>query len=197
MVEPFGPASVSVDGSGTLLYRVYGAEFNAPHFTVSSPGTVDLVETGQTTQLLPGAGCTRAGTGLLHVQCVGVALIDADLGDGNDSATVSGTINTRIQGGADSDRLTGGAGNDVLSGGAGIDTLTGNPGDDVLDGGADGDTLNGGAGVDSYRAATATTESTRSTRRRRRSIAAPGPTTLPQSTACRPPIPGRCRPVNP
>ena len=58
--------------------------------------------------------------------------INADLGDGNDTATVAAnvTIGADLKGGDGNDTLTGGGGNDKLDGGHGVDSLTGGAGDD-------------------------------------------------------------------
>jgi len=80
----------------------------------------------------------------------GITRLHADLGEREDSATVSlpfpvtllggpgadrltaGPAGDTIEGGAGNDRLEGGGGNDTMYGGLGIDTVAGGPGDDLL-----------------------------------------------------------------
>ena len=121
VVERVGPASVSVDGSGTLLYRVLRrrVERTALHGLQSGRRRRRCRNWCRQHNFCRVPAAPRSAPDSCTFSASVWRCIDADLGDGNDSATVSGTINTRIQGGADSDRLTGGAGNDVLSGGAG------------------------------------------------------------------------------
>jgi hypothetical protein len=67
------------------------------------------------------------------VRCTGIAL-SAALGDGDDTATVTGALAVL---------LDGGAGDDTLSGGGAPDTIDGGPGADLLAGGAGADRLFG------------------------------------------------------
>jgi Ca2+-binding RTX toxin-like protein len=69
------------------------------------------------------------------VSAAGCGSGNVELGDGNDSATASGTVN-------------GGAGNDSIRGGGGVDTLDGGEGRDTVDGRANNDTVRGGGGRD-------------------------------------------------
>lgn len=96
--------------------------------TVSDPGATVTV----------GESCRSAGR---HTAVCTAAPNDeslpsfvAQLGDGDDAATVSGSLDVRA-------KLDGGPGDDTLTGGAEEDTLDGGPGADRIDGGAERDTL--------------------------------------------------------
>ncbi len=78
----------------------------------------------------------------------GVARVRIDLGEREDTATVSLAIPVTILGGPGADRLTGGAAADELSGGDGNDGLGGGDGDDTIDGELGIDDLDGGSGAD-------------------------------------------------
>jgi Ca2+-binding RTX toxin-like protein len=80
--------------------------------------------------------------------------------DGNDTVTLSNTVNVGVAfnggggndtltGGSDRDFIFGGAGLDSIFGGSGNDCLYGEDGNDTLDGGSDNDLILGGAGLDS------------------------------------------------
>jgi Ca2+-binding RTX toxin-like protein len=79
-----------------------------------------------------------------------VDFVSADLGDGNDSITLSaaGIYRGVVSGGGGADRFFGGQGNDQLDGGAGDDRIDGWQGNDELIGGSGADTLIGGDGGD-------------------------------------------------
>lgn len=80
-----------------------------------------------------------------------VSGFSAALGDGDDTAVVSGAIvnDAFIDGGAGADKLTGGPGEDQLAGGEGADVLDGGAGGETLQGGGGRDVLRGGIGDDS------------------------------------------------
>ena len=67
-----------------------------------------------------------------------------DMGDGNDTAAVGGTLN----GGAGTDSLNGSAAIDTIDGGDGRDSVNGQGGNDTVRGGSGRDLLVGGAGAD-------------------------------------------------
>ena len=133
-------ATARVDG-GTVRYTAAADEANALQASYSSAlKVVTLVDPAGIT---PGVGCARqAPTDTTRVQCTvvapSVAGVTADLGDGNDKASVSDL-------GAD---LNGGDGRDTLRGGPGRNTLSGGNGQDKLVGGTDDDRITGGAGTD-------------------------------------------------
>lgn len=62
--------------------------------------------------------------------------------------TVSGALNTNVDGNSAGNTINGNTGANVLSGFAGADFLNGNAGDDTLIGGSGNDTINGGTGID-------------------------------------------------
>lgn len=62
--------------------------------------------------------------------------------------TVSGALNTNVDGNSSGNTINGNTGANVLSGFAGSDFLNGNAGDDTLVGGSGNDTINGGTGID-------------------------------------------------
>lgn len=77
----------------------------------------------------------------------------ADLGAGDDTASVASVQPAVVSGGPGNDAITGGDGDDTLDGGGGIDTLNGGAGNDKLSdgdtsGSADADVLDGAAGRD-------------------------------------------------
>jgi Ca2+-binding RTX toxin-like protein len=71
------------------------------------------------------------------------------LGDGGDSATLSGT--GTATGGDGDDTIIAGAGTNTLAGDTGKDTLHGGAGDDTVDGGDGNDAIDGDAGNDTLR----------------------------------------------
>jgi RTX calcium-binding nonapeptide repeat (4 copies) len=142
-------AGTSAAGGGVVDYAAARSEAN--QLTASLSGaTITLSDAGAT--IAPRAGCTAVDAHT--VRCAGSAVSTA-LGDGDDTATVTGALPAHLDGGAGADRLTGGSGSDTLDGGAGADVLSGGAGDDRLSGdgpalvvaGGD-DRLVGGPGAD-------------------------------------------------
>lgn len=76
-----------------------------------------------------------------------------DLGEREDTATVTVPLPVTLLGGPGADRLTAGPAADTVSGGEGNDRLSGGGGGDVLDGGDGADGLDGGEGDDRLRSA--------------------------------------------
>jgi Ca2+-binding RTX toxin-like protein len=112
---------------------------------------IDVVEVQDTsTPPAAGAGCTRPSESVVRCAVEGPLVVNAALGDGNDSWE-SGAVDARVNGGAGDDRLhgagrlTGGSGDDVLTG---IALPTGPPTVTVLDGGTGADRMS--EGVVSY-----------------------------------------------
>jgi hypothetical protein len=108
-----------------------------------------------------GGGCARVSAVQITCATEGPARwVMADLGPGNDSLTVEGSLagaqnvrlagglgNDTIHGGAEDDLIEGGYGSDHLYGGDGADGLIGSrPGPTYLYGGPDGDLLAAGGG---------------------------------------------------
>lgn len=108
-----------------------------------------------------GSGCGRVSAVQITCTTEGPARwVMADLGPGNDSLTVEGSLsgaqnvrlagglgNDTIHGGSEDDLIEGGYGSDHLYGGAGADGLIGSrPGPTYLYGGPDGDLLAAGGG---------------------------------------------------
>lgn len=87
---------------------------------------------------------------IVQVFCgrAGVRRVHADLGEREDTATVSSPVPTTLLGGSGADRLSGGPVADTVDGGDGNDRLAGGGGKDEIDGGLGTDTLAGGAGDD-------------------------------------------------
>jgi hypothetical protein len=164
-LAPAAAQAATVSSSGDVLRLAANpGEYNA--VTIAPDGAVS--DTGA--PLTAGPGCT-AGAGA--VTCAPAARLEADLGDGDDSLTLSAPLPANVVGGDGNDRLTvalppapiypaltldGGAGDDVLTssggsdvliGGPGFDMLIGGEGDDRLDGGTGGDSADGGGGADS------------------------------------------------
>lgn len=77
-----------------------------------------------------------------------VQRVRIDLGEREDSATVSLSLPVNMLGGPGADRLTGGDGADSVGGGEGNDSVAGGAGNDTLDGGTGIDSVDGGAGDD-------------------------------------------------
>jgi RTX calcium-binding nonapeptide repeat (4 copies)/Thrombospondin type 3 repeat len=78
----------------------------------------------------------------------GVQRVRIDLGEREDSATVTLPVPATVLGGPGADRVSAGSSADELSGGEGNDALDGGAGNDVLAGDQGADTIAGGAGND-------------------------------------------------
>ena len=101
----------------------------------------------------PGDITTDANAWIIQTFCAaaGVRTVRLDLGEREDTATVSVNIAATLLGGPGADRLTGGPAADQLSGDDGDDTLAGGAGGDVVIGGLGVDELSGDAGDDDLR----------------------------------------------
>ena len=139
---------ISADATSlnTLVVRASGSriEFRDP--------TVDGgMDPGDCT---PGEISADSNAWIVQTFCpaAGVRTVRLDLGEREDSATVSLAIPATILGGPGADRLTGGPAADQLSGDDGDDVLAGGGADDVLIGGLGADELSGDAGGDDIRA---------------------------------------------
>ena len=121
------------------------------HAPPSTDTSVIVSDTGA--PLHPGAGCTATPAGEIICPLASWAWLTAevDLGDGDDRVTGVGVMVLHANGGPGDDRLdatqaasaqlSGGDGADILMGGDGNDTLTGGPGPDAISGGARTDTV--------------------------------------------------------
>jgi hypothetical protein len=98
-----------------------------------------LMSTGirDTAGIVPGPGCQPFGDDGLGVSCGSLfgAVINADLGDGNDSIGTAYAGAAVIHGGPGNDKIYGTEGDDQVYGDAGSDTVYGNGGNDFVDGG--------------------------------------------------------------
>lgn len=149
LVRPAGAvvSYISADATSlnTLAVRPSGAriEFRDP--------TVDGgMDPGDCT---PGEVSADANAWIIQTFCpvAGVRSVRLDLGEREDSATVSIDIRTTLLGGPGADRLAGGPAADQVSGDDGDDVLAGGGGGDLLVGGAGRDDVAGDAGADDVR----------------------------------------------
>jgi Ca2+-binding RTX toxin-like protein len=147
-----GAATVRVGSTGAVDYAAAPGETNT--LAASASGTtVTLTDDGAT--IVPGAGCTAAGAHRATCTAESFPRLSADLGDGDDRATVTGLLAAVLDGGSGNDALAGGDARDVLDGGPGDDDLRGGAEDDTLSGDGPGlatddgaDRLDGGPGAD-------------------------------------------------
>ncbi len=102
----------------------------------------------------PGDISADANAWIIQTFCpaAGVRTVRLDLGEREDTATVTVNIATTLLGGPGADTLTGGPAADQLSGDDGDDTLAGGGANDVVVGGLGVDELAGDAGDDDLRA---------------------------------------------
>jgi hypothetical protein len=125
-------ATASVEGD-TLRVTAAPGETNALSVRLAPvpalPGVVHAADAGA--PLSPGAGCRPVIGGL---ECAGVVHLQADLGDGDDGATLDELALATVS-------VAGGEGDDTLIGSPGVDTLDGGNGRDSADGGPDADAI--------------------------------------------------------
>lgn len=141
-------ATGSVKVSGTTV------QFTA---AAGAANTVLVTRSGRTITLddrvaiRAGAGCAAVPRDQTKVKCTtrgNPTLVNAALGNGNDTFANKAAVATTADGGPGNDTLTGGTAADTLTGGTGNDRLTGAAGNDLLTGGTGNDLLTGGAGTD-------------------------------------------------
>jgi Ca2+-binding RTX toxin-like protein len=161
-------ATVSVEGD-TLRVVAGPGEYNVVAVSSDATGAVSVSDSGHPS-VTPGAGC--ASTSPSEVSCVGAARAEIDLGDLDDTLTLSALLPARAVGGFGSDTLSvtpavlpadplafpavtfsGDDGDDVLNASSGFDTLDGGLGNDTLNAGEGDDRLTGGDGNDGLNAA--------------------------------------------
>jgi hypothetical protein len=149
--------------SGYAEYVAAAGEANRLQVARKGDGVV-LTDSGAVVDA--GGGCTPLGPHSVSCSVEGltVFVVNADLGDRDDSFTSAGPQfvveggpgNDELDGGAAPGTLSGGDGDDILtmhrfsdmSGGRGDDQLTGGDERDDLTGGPGSDTIDGGAGED-------------------------------------------------
>jgi Ca2+-binding RTX toxin-like protein len=125
-------ATLAGEGGVTVDYRAAAGEANA--VTASASGSTVTIADSRAT-VTSGSGCTTVDPHTVQCSASSVpAELAAELGDGDDTLAVSGTLDTFADGGAGNDRLTSAAGDDALIGGSGADSLTGGAGSDALTG---------------------------------------------------------------
>lgn len=177
LLVPAAGRAATVDASAGLTFTAAAGEANQLVVTAKDGGPVTFVDSGVT--LIAGTGCQSPSA---HTVTCPVALGSApslhiDLGDGDDSADLSGVVTSaclpltltaalgddrvagpdsesctaaqvQVSGGSGHDALATGHAPATLNGDGGDDVLTGSGGADVLNGGADDDILDGHAGPD-------------------------------------------------
>lgn len=138
-----GTASVE---NGQVRFIAGGGEAN--NIAIANDDTSGGYTVKDSTPVTAGAGCSAHGDGSATCGTSNVTGIDVQLGDGDDTFTLSATSPARASGGPGNDTLRGGGGDDVLRGDEGNDTLEGNAGNDSLEGAGGDDQLSGGVGDD-------------------------------------------------
>ena len=138
---------ISADATSlnTLTVRANGSRIEFRDPTVDGgmdPGSCD-----------PGEITADANAWIIQTFCpaAGVRSVRLDLGEREDTATVSVNVPTTLLGGPGADKLTGGPAADQLGGDDGDDVLAGAGGADVVIGGLGIDEADGGAGDDDLR----------------------------------------------
>ena len=139
-------------GGGVISYLSQDATSLNTLTVRPSGGRIEFFDPTVDGGMDPGS-CTPgdvAGGFIVQVFCADSAItrVRLDLGEREDTATVSLTTPATILGGPGADGLSGGGAGDEVSGGDGNDVLAGGDGDDSIDGGAGDDSLDGGPGAD-------------------------------------------------
>jgi Ca2+-binding RTX toxin-like protein len=103
----------------------------------------------------PGEVTEDANSWIIQTFCgrSGIAGLRVDVGEREDTATITVPVPVSLLGGPGADRLTTGLAADRVDGGDGNDRVDAGAGDDTVDGGLGTDTLAGGAGADLLRTA--------------------------------------------
>ena len=158
-----GAATITREADGTLVYTAAPGEVNRTLVQASSsfPGQMWFHESSARFSTDIPAGCgLQAGS--FWVACPSPPRIRVDLGDGDDTSTVSDEVDAPVaiaggdgadafQGADAADVLDGGPGDDRIDGLAGADVLLGADGADTVDGSGGADRIDGGAGDDALR----------------------------------------------
>ena len=141
-----------IPGGGAGIQIVGGG--GSDDFLVSFDEATETFNVTAQKGIATGPGCTRAAATQVACPALGPGLwLTADLGPGNDSVTVEGSLlavgSVRLAGGYGNDVLRGGPEDDLIESGPGADKLYGGPGADGLVGGLPGPTfLYGGSNGD-------------------------------------------------
>ncbi|WP_283207320.1 beta strand repeat-containing protein, partial [Methylobacterium soli] len=156
------------DLSGLTFERVATVGTNADDLRITfGTSRIDVLSHYSATAAsqTPGSGAVEtisfSGGANIHGYAVGTdpyninasRSLDLNGTDQNDvlvAATQTGTLETRLNGGAGDDLLFGAGGTDLLDGGVGDDLLVGGAGNDSLSGGLGADVMVGGTGNDTY-----------------------------------------------
>lgn len=151
---PKASAYIQLDrakGGGGGLQIIGGS--GSDDFTIAFDGATETFNISAAKGLAVGPGCTHQGTDPKHVLCAAggpARWLMADLGPGNDSLSVEGSLegasNVRIAGGLGNDTIKAGPEDDLLESGPGADKLYGGDGADGLVGGLPGPTFLYGEG---------------------------------------------------
>jgi len=153
---PKGSAYVQLDpGDGGAGLQVVGGG-GPDNFTVAFDEVSGTFLVGAAKSLALGPGCTHPGGDLTKAACVSgphALWLMADLGPGNDSLSVEGSLlavgSVRLAGGFGDDEIHGGPEDDLIESGPGADKIYGEAGADGLVGGLPGPTyLYGGPNGD-------------------------------------------------
>jgi hypothetical protein len=140
-----GAATVTREADGTLVYTAAPGEVNRTLVQASSsfPGQMWFHESSASFSTDVPAGCELQAESF-WVACPSPPRIRVDLGDGDDTSTVSDELDAPVV-------IAGGDGADALQGADAADMLDGGPGDDRIDGLDGADVLLGGDGADDGR----------------------------------------------
>ena len=149
LVRPAGAVVSYLSADATSL-NTLSVRANGSRIEFRDPTVDGGMDPGDCT---PGDISADANAWIIQTFCpaAGVTSVRLDLGEREDSATVSLNIPTTLLGGSGADRLTGGPAADQLSGDDGDDVLAGGGAADVIVGGLGVDEVSGGAGDDDVR----------------------------------------------
>jgi len=154
------PVLGQVDANGVLTLNV-GPQASTRHLAVSEMNE-DVVIADVSAGSQQGRKIDVTMFGLTQTFDNVTRILIADMGDGDDSVTISEGVVTEVEAypGAGNDRLVnfgsaaviahGGEGDDQLYGGVASDHLAGGPGNDVIAGGGGQDLLDGGPGANEF-----------------------------------------------
>ena len=119
----------------------------------AAPGVVNRVAVTRTTGFFElqdrapvsaGAGCEQVNTVRIRCPMAGLAALDIDTGDLNDTIATPNGPDVSVDAGPGNDRITTRGGDDAIAGGDGNDRINAGQGADDVDGGAGADTVSYG-----------------------------------------------------